>query len=183
LVRPGDVLEIRALKADGHAYRWWHGTVESVDSEQLVTISPVGHRVEGPKGGWISRFDVRAVYWFQRPYNLTELYMPGGRLKQVYVNIASPAELEDGVLRYTDHELDVVWRPGQRPRVMDEGEFCAAAAEYGYSPELQKRCRRAVGQALRLIRGWKPLGPPRGQSRSARTVTPATDSSTVSTEV
>jgi hypothetical protein len=70
--------------------------------------------------------------------------------------------LADGELSYTDHELDVVWRPGHRPRVVDEQEFCAAASEYGYSPEFQKVCRRAVGQALQLVRGWSVLGPPRG---------------------
>jgi protein associated with RNAse G/E len=117
--------------------------------------------VDGPKGGWISRFDVRTVYWFERPYNLVEVYLPDGELKQVYVHIASPACIQNGELCYTDHELDVVWRPGQRPRVVDEQEFSAAASEYGYSPEFQKVCRRAVGQALKLIRGWKVLGPPR----------------------
>jgi protein associated with RNAse G/E len=155
------MITVRALKADGRTYRWWSAWVESFDAERIVTVSPAGHYVDGPQGGWVSRFDVRTVYWFARPYNLVEVYLPDGQLKQVYVHIASPAHVENGDLCYTDHELDVVWRPGHRPRVVDEQEFCAAASEYGYSPEFQKVCRRAVGQALKLIRGWTVLGPPR----------------------
>ena len=161
MIRSGDVITVRALKADGHTYRWWSARVESIDAEKIVTVSPAGHYVDGPKGGWVSSFDIRTVYWFDRPYNLVEVYMPDGRLKQVYVHIASPAHIQHRELCYTDHELDVVWRPGHRPRVVDEQEFCAAASEYGYSPEFQKVCRRAVGQALKLVRGWTVLGTPR----------------------
>ena len=161
MIRRGNMITVRALKADGRTYRWWSAWVESFDAERIVTVSPAGHYVDGPQGGWVSRFDVRTVYWFARPYNLVEVYLPDGQLKQVYVHIASPAHIENGDLCYTDHELDVVWRPGHRPRVVDEQEFCAAASEYGYSPEFQKVCRRAVGRALKLIRGWTVLGPPR----------------------
>jgi protein associated with RNAse G/E len=160
MIQAGDTITVRALKADGQIYRWWSAWVESINAEQIVTVSPAGHYVDGPKGGWVSRFDLRTVYWFARPYNLVEVYLPDGRLKQVYVHIASPARIEHGELCYTDYELDVVWRPGHRPRVVDEQEFCAAASEYGYSPEFQKVCRRAVGQALKLVRGWTVLGPP-----------------------
>jgi protein associated with RNAse G/E len=159
-VQPGDSIVVRALKADGHAYRWWTATVESVDDTSIVTLSRVGHQVHGPKGGWISAFDVRTIYWFDRPYNLVELYLPNGDLKEIYVHIASPARLEGDALCYTDHELDVVWHPGRPPRVVDEREFCAAARQYGYSPEFQKKCRSAAGQALRLVRRWKVHGPP-----------------------
>lgn len=165
MISAGDRVTVRAQKADGHTYRWWSAWVESVDAEKIVTIAPTGHFVDGPKGGWLSPFDVRTVYWFDRPYNLVELYLPNGHLKEVYVHIASPVSIEHGDLCYTDHELDVVWRPGHRPRVVDEQEFCAAASEYGYTPEFQKGCRRAVGQALNLIRGWTVLGPPRGLPR------------------
>lgn len=160
MVRPGEVIQIRALKADGQPYRWWPGRVESVESDRIVTVSRAGHAVEGPKGGWESRFDLRAVYWFERPYNLVEVYLADGRLKQIYIHIASPAVLSGRVLTYTDHELDVVWRPGRKPRVLDEGEFCTAATEYGYSPEFQKSCRKAVTAALKLVRRWQPVGPP-----------------------
>ncbi len=158
--RPGDTITVRALKSDGHAYRWWTASVEFVDDDSVITLSHAGHRVYGPQGGWVSAFDVRTIYWFERPFNLVEVYRPNGKLKQIYIHIASPARVDGTTLCYTDLELDVVWRPGRRPRVVDEQEFCAAAREYGYSVQFQNDCRRAANQALRLVRSWKLHGPP-----------------------
>jgi protein associated with RNAse G/E len=187
-MEPGQQIIIRALKASGEAYRWWPAVVESVTEDRLITLSNVGHTVDGPKGGWVSRFDVRGVYWFDRSYNLTELYLPNGHLKQIYIHVASPPTLCRDELVYTDHELDVVLRPGHPVRLLDEHEFIEACDEYGYSPDFQEVCRDAAIEALRLAKRWKPVGPPCGSTRqfppcSSRTTTPASDSSTRKTDV
>src|SRR5947209_2060507 len=159
-MQAGDSIHIRALKASGEAYRWWPATIESIAADHIITLSRIGHTVGGPKGGWVSRFDVRGVYWFDRPYNLAELYLPGGKLKQIYIHIASPASIEGAVLTYTDHELDIISRPGQGVRVVDQEEFVDACHQFGYTPDFQRVCRRAVSEALDLARHWSPLGPP-----------------------
>jgi predicted RNA-binding protein associated with RNAse of E/G family len=109
--------------------------------------------------GWVYKHNHRSIYWFERPYNLVEVYERDGQLKQLYVHIASLPKLQDHRLLYIDHELDVVWRPGQAPLVADEAEFLAASREYGYSAEFQSACWRAVDEALELVRCWKPTGP------------------------
>src|SRR5947209_18807461 len=179
----GDTIRIRALKACGNCYRWWPATVESIDRECIVTMARVCHAVRGAKGGWVSKFDMRGVYWFDRPYNLVEVYLPNGKLKQVYIHIASPARLDGTSLIYTDHELDIVRRPGQPVRVVDEHEFAEACEEYGYTSDFQHACRHAVEEAIRLAVTWSPIGPPRRSCRDdrphvVRTSTPALDSRT-----
>ena len=47
----GDSVQVRVYKSDGTYYRWWHATVETVEVDRAVTITPVGHRVEGTQGG------------------------------------------------------------------------------------------------------------------------------------
>ena len=195
MIRPGATVEIRAEKSDGSVYRRWRATVESADVERVVTLSRVGDPVGGPCGGWTMKHASRNFYWFARPYNLAEVYQPDGRLKQIYVHIASPARLEDGALRYVDLELDVVKRPGEPLRIVDEDEFDEACSQYGYTPEFQCLCRAAVDEALDLIRRWRVCGAPRlpGRSRrhrgrrrrfqGTRTETPAADSSTVRRDV
>lgn len=178
----GEKIRIRALKACGDCYRWWPATIEALDSSSIVTVSRAGHAVHGPKGGWISKFDVRGVYWLDRPYNLVEVYLPDGQLKQVYIHIASPARVEGNTLIYTDHELDIVRRPGQQVRVVDEHEFEAAAEEYGYTPDFRSACRSAVADAVRLAARWCPKGPP-GRCQPERTSAPAMPSSTRKREV
>jgi protein associated with RNAse G/E len=158
-VRPGAVIQVRAFKSDGLAYRWWRARVESCDADHIATFNRIGDVVEGTERGWKHRHNHRNIYWFGRPYTLTEAYERDGRLKQLYVHIASPPVLEDHTLRYIDHELDVIWRPGQEPRVADQDEFIVAAARYGYSPDFQAACWRAVEEALHLVSSWKPIGP------------------------
>src|SRR5579872_3816958 len=157
-MRAGDTIEIRALKHDGTIYRWWRATVESVTDQGIVTLNRAGDQVLGPCGGWDMKHATRAFYWFDRPYNLSEVYQPDGRLKQIYIHIASPARLADGTLMYTDHELDVVKRPGQALCIRDEDEFEQACSTYGYSHELQCSCRDAVREALKLAQTWRIAG-------------------------
>jgi protein associated with RNAse G/E len=156
-VRPDDLIDVRALRADGVAYRWWRDVVEAIDDEKLVAFSPLGKEVHGLAGNWIGKYIGRIFYWFERPYNLAEIYYPDGRLLELYVNIASPAILVGHQLTFTDHELDVVLKPGQEPIVVDEDEFAAAAITYGYTPEFQAACYHAVAEALDLVVAWKPL--------------------------
>ena len=157
-LRPGDPIDVRALHADGVAYRWWRDIVEAVDGEKITTFSPLGKEVYGPTGGWVSKYVGRTHYWFERPYNLSEVYYPDGHLIELYVHIASPAGLDGRQLTFTDHELDVVLKPGQAPEVVDEDEFAAAAITYGYTPEFQAACYRAVAQARDLVVAWRPAG-------------------------
>ena len=173
-MRAGDSITVTALKSDGNPYRWWRPVVESVGKDRLVTLSCIGDPVHGPGGGWTQRHHIRTIYWFDRPYNLMEVYEADGRLKQIYIHIASVPVLEGKRLVYTDHELDVVRRCGQRARVVDEDEFVAAARQFGYSREFQASCRRAVAEALRLVSAWAPIGPPpRCSRRSIRGHKPA----------
>jgi protein associated with RNAse G/E len=159
----GDTVRVRVLRADGLVYRSWPTRVERVEDDRIVTSVLRGDRVDGPGGGWIWKHDTRAIYWFDRPYNLTEVYERDGRLKQLYVHIASPASLQDGALVYTDHELDVVKRGTAEPTIVDQDEFEAAAEVFGYSATFQEACWRAAAEALEVVRGWRPSGPIRGR--------------------
>ncbi len=158
-LRPGEPIRVRALRADGRAYRWWQDRIEAIDAEQVVAVWLPGRVVHGPRG-WVSAYAGRQFYWFRRPFNLAEIYRTDGTLLEIYVHIASPARLRGRQLVYTDHELDVVCKPGSPPELFDEDEFAEAAQRYGYSAEFQAACYRAVAEAVELVRGWEPRGAP-----------------------
>jgi len=163
-VRPGDEIVVRALKADGTVYRRWRATVESVAADHIITINRIGDPVDDVERFWSHRQHSRNIYWFDRPFNLAEVYEVDGRLKQLYIHIATPATIRDHTLEYTDHELDVVKRGSGPPRVLDKDEFAAAATAYGYSRTFRAACWKAVSQAMKLIKSWKPAGWPSNQS-------------------
>ena len=155
-MQAGDRVQVRVLRADGALYRSWQATVEQVTLTALVVFKAVGTLVEGPAGGWESEYAVRTCYWFDRPYNLAEVYTPDGRLLELYANIAGPPQVEDGCLSYVDHELDVVCEPGQPPYVVDQDEFAEAAVRYAYSAAFQAECWRAVEAARAAELAWRP---------------------------
>lgn len=157
-INPGQRIGIRALKSSGKPYRWWEAAVESCDSNHVTVLNETGEPVNGSPRGWTSKYHIRTTFWFGRPYNLVEMYKSDGRLKQLYVHIASPPRWDGDTLVYRDLELDVIKRPGQPIRVADEDEFQAAALEFGYSPDFQDACRRAVEEAICLVENWRPAG-------------------------
>ncbi|MDP9311028.1 MAG: DUF402 domain-containing protein [Chloroflexota bacterium] len=158
LLQAGDIVTIQSFRADGTCYRSWQATIEQRNADQIITMTPAKTHVEGIGGGWVQQYHIRAFYWLDRPYNLLEVYRGDGTLEEVYIHIASPVRLQQGIIAYTDHELDVVMRPGEAPRVVDEDEFTQAVVTYKYSTEFQKACQDAVKEAVQLAANWHIRG-------------------------
>ena len=159
-MRVGDAITVVAFNLDGTRRRWWTSAVVAIDGDSVQTFSRVGNPVAGPKGGWASQADIRACYWFNRPYNLLELYDAAGALTEIYAHIASPAQSVNGELHYTDYELDVFRRAGEEPIVDDEDEFEHAVATLGLTQEFRAACYRTIDEVTALIEGWTPRGLP-----------------------
>ena len=149
---------VQAYKSDGHPYRWWTATVESTSGNGIVTLIPAGQTIEMPGGNSETEFAMRAYYWFDKPYNLVEVYNPDGSLEEIYIHISSPPVIRNSRLRYTDWELDVILYPGQNPLILDEDEFEQAAQLYGYTPHFRETCYDAVREAVKIASEWSPRG-------------------------
>jgi protein associated with RNAse G/E len=156
----GERVLVRAYKLDGTCYRWRYATVETVETDKVVVVTPAGHRVEAIGGGWASQYAIRAYYWPDKWYSVLEVYVPEGRLAEVYVNINSPVEIEDSQIRFTDYELDVTRKPPHEARIVDEDEFLEAAARYGYSQEFQQTCYQVAREAMGVANRWVAKGMP-----------------------
>jgi protein associated with RNAse G/E len=156
----GDDVQVRACKADGTCYRWWRATVEAVEADGVVLVTPAGHRVEGIHRSWTSRFAIRAFYWPDRLYNVLEVYALDGTLVEIYVNISSPAVIEDSQVSFTDYELDIDRRPPGEAQLEDEDEFREAALRYGYSQAFQETCYQVAREMIELANSWVARGMP-----------------------
>lgn len=155
-MKPGDPLHVRACKADGSVYRSWHTTIESVESDSIVTISPAGERVwDRARGEYLTMHILRTHYWFDRFYNLIEAFETNGALVEIYINVASPPWFEEGVMGYIDHELDVAKFPHQEAQLVDEDEFAEAIVKYRHTEEFQNELRSAARDAMDLANSWE----------------------------
>lgn len=171
-MKAGDRVQVRGYKADGRLYRWWWATVEAAGAGEVVLVTPPGHRVEDPGGGWVSRYSIRSYFWPGKWYSLLEVYvpdagppdagLPGGglRLVEIYVNINSPVEIGEEEIRFTDYELDVSRELPGRARIVDEGEFEEAAACYGYTDEFRHFCCDMALEAVEVANHWQAGDPP-----------------------
>jgi protein associated with RNAse G/E len=161
-VQPGDSVQVRQVHADGRVYRWWTATVESADDREIVLVWPADtvYEAPDPEGVKVALYRVRAFCWTDRPYNVVEHYDEAGAPGPIYSDIASPIRVEGATLSYTDYELDVARYPGQPVQIEDEDEFEEAIARYGYSPEHQAFCRRALEEARAVVEAWEPRGAP-----------------------
>lgn len=155
-MKPGDKLHVRACKADGSVYRSWDTMIESVDAHSIVTISPAGGMVEDrARLKYQTEHILRSYYWFDKYYNLIEVFDTQGNLVEIYINIASPPEFEDGGMSFKDHELDVSKYPPDPAKLIDEDEFAEAIIIYQYTKEFQEKMYSAANEALDLANYWQ----------------------------
>ncbi len=152
----GDKIHVRACKTDGTIYRSWHTTIESVDADSIVTISPAGSMVidKTKLGDHPIKHHLRSYYWFDKFYNLIEVFDVDGRMIEIYINIASPPEFESDVMSFKDHELDVVRNMPGSAKLIDEDEFAEAVITYQYTKEFQEKMYSAANEALELANHW-----------------------------
>ncbi len=154
-MKPGDLIHVRACKADGTVYRSWHTTVESVDTDLIVTISaPGGYVFDLVRGHYYTEHTLRSYYWLAKDYNLIEVFDANGQLEMVYLNIASPPRFDSDGMSFTDHELDVSRRLPHAAQLVDEDEFAEAAIKYRYTEAFKGRMYAAAIEAIKLAERW-----------------------------
>lgn len=152
----GDLIHVRACKADGTVYRSWHTTIESVGTDWIVTISPFNSAIfDLARGRSFTKHILRSYYWFNKFYNLVEVFSPDGVLEKIYLNLASLPRFEHGCMSFTDYELDVSKMPHEPARLLDEDEFAEAILQYHYTEEFQHEIHLAAGEAMRLADVWQ----------------------------
>lgn len=75
-------------------------------------------------------------------------YSRSGEVKGVYINVNTPPEVSEDSIVYLDLEVDVVRRPGEKPRIIDEEEL-RKALEAGIITE--KLYREAMEKARKAL--------------------------------
>lgn len=158
MISAGDALTVRVLHADGQCFRSWVTQVVRITPDELVTLSAPGQVVHDVKGDWQSSHYLRGYYWFDRSYNLLEVYDSDGKFRELYLNVANPPTLQGNVLTWTDHELDISMLAGEAPRLVDEDEFAEATQRYSYSPGFVQQCIAVAAEALQVAARWVPAG-------------------------
>lgn len=158
-MKPGDVIAVKAHKANGVCYQHWQATVTVLDDRHIVTDMHKGTRVDDVRKGTVyTAHRDRATYWFDKPYSFIETFDDGGRVIELYMDICSLPRIVGEALHYTDYELDVTRMLPGAAEIIDEDEFAEAAVTYGYPEAFQAECYRAAHEALAVANAYRSDG-------------------------
>jgi hypothetical protein len=122
-------LVIQKLLYDGSRQYRWEGLEIERHPDHLVFAAVF--KTDRRDLGYVvfERGDVfYEYYYFDRWYNVFQIYSVSGDLKGWYCNITRPAQVADGELTFVDLALDLFVYPDHRFLVLDQEEFDELAA-------------------------------------------------------
>jgi protein associated with RNAse G/E len=141
-------LVIQKLLYDGSkSYRWVGREIQRDDEHLFFTaIFERDYRDLGyvvfEKGDVFYEY-----YYFDRWYNVFQIYSAAGVLKGWYCNVTKPARVGDGELTFVDLALDLWVNPDHSYLVLDEDEF-AELQTTTYTPEDALAARSALTELI-----------------------------------
>src|ERR1043166_3354410 len=151
--QPNEVI-VRVLKHDGAEHRRWHGRIVKQAGSLTVLEAEFDVDVTHHLLGEIKR-GTRLIeyYWLDRWYNVFRFLQDNGSTRLYYCNINTPPEFDGDCLTYVDMDIDVVVQPDYSYEVLDQDEFQANAARYGYSSEEKANAMAALDELIARIAG------------------------------
>lgn len=147
-----ELVQVHSYKYDGSISRRWQGRLVRHEPSLLVIDGVFEEEIRHRLLGTIEQ-GTRSVeyYWTERCYSILRFTEPAGHLRNHYCNIHLPPRLKEGVLSFVDLDIDVLVAPDFSYRILDEDEFEANAAAYGYPPDVRRRAHQALDELLALI--------------------------------
>jgi protein associated with RNAse G/E len=143
---------VQSLKYNGRIHREWRARLVERDAALIVVEGVFAEEVKHPLLGTVARGTVSVeYYWTDRWYSVFRFRDPAGHLRNYYCNINRPAEFDGRVLTFVDLDIDVLVAPDFSFQVLDEDEFEAHAALYGYTREVREHVTRARAELIKLI--------------------------------
>jgi uncharacterized protein len=149
---PPDVTVLK-LRYDGTQHYVWEGRIVE-RTDEWVVLEAYFTRDQRDLGYVVfERGDLFVeFYYFDRWYNVFQIYSASGELKGWYCNITQPASLEGNELRFVDLALDLWAYPDGSELPLDVDEFEENARTL-YEPRDVRLARAAFDELRDLHRG------------------------------
>ncbi|HLA10431.1 MAG TPA: DUF402 domain-containing protein [Pyrinomonadaceae bacterium] len=143
---------VRARKFDGLEHRRWSARLVAQEGSLIILDASFAKEVQHDLLGTIPKDTVSLeYYWLDRWYNVFRFSGPAGELRNYYCNVNFPPEFDGHVLSYVDLDVDVLVNSDYSYSVLDEEEFEANAATYGYPEDVRRNVRAALNELKMLI--------------------------------
>ncbi|MCQ2741775.1 MAG: DUF402 domain-containing protein [Bacilli bacterium] len=144
-------IKVQAYKHDGSLHRQWSPSFVVEETDDYWVLCSRGSSVTENNGRrWVTREHAVFILFKKKWMNVIAMFKEGGGICY-YVNIASPAVLDNGYLKYIDYDLDVKLYPDMVVKTLDEKEFERHVDTYGYGEKLTKVILGAKDKVLSMI--------------------------------
>lgn len=146
------MVTINSRKFDGRIHRSWKAELTSRQNALLTFFGEFEKEVSHPQLGVIRRGTASyEFYWLDRWYNVFRFHEPDGELRNFYCNINTPPVFNDGVLDYTDLDVDVLVHPDFSFEILDTDEFEENARIFSYPSALREKVQTSLRELIVLI--------------------------------
>lgn len=146
-------IRLQAYKSSRQPHMSWDATLLAQSGEWILTYSPLGTEVQHHTRDLSYYMQHKSIGIFSTKefYNLFLDLNADGSFKMLYSNVATPAVMADGVITWTDLELDVVRRAGMAAELVDQDEFEAAKRDGLLLPKLADKAEAVAIALLKAV--------------------------------
>lgn len=143
-------LIIQAYKHDGGFHRQWTHSYVLDDQEDYIALASIRAAVVESDGRkWHTKEPAIFILSKKSWFNVIAMFKETGIC--YYVNIASPAIFDKGMLKYIDYDLDVKLFGDGTTKLLDVSEYRKHAEELEYGDEIKEVLDKAVQEVYGLI--------------------------------
>ena len=131
----GHWLAIQCYKHDGSLHRCWdRGLVLANNDDYIVVATKKAKVVENNGRRWFTKEPAVTIFSKKEWWNVICMFKEDGIC--YYCNIASPALVNNRMIKYIDYDLDAKLFPSGDIRILDEKEYLKHKSIYGYTDDL-----------------------------------------------
>ena len=143
-------LTVMAYKHDGEIHRLWSPAYVVEETPEYWALASRASLVREADGReWITK-EHAVFYLFKHEWmNVISMFKESGIC--FYANIASPAILDKGIIKYIDYDLDLKLLPDGKEKVLDVEEYAQNAKSYGYDEDLMRAIKHSFRKTEELL--------------------------------
>ena len=143
---------IKSRKFDKKINKSWTADLIKKENSLLVFLGifefEINHNILGViRPGTISY----EFYWLDKWFNVFRFHEPDGEFRNFYCNINTPPTFENGILDYTDLDIDVIVWKDFLPIILDQDEFKENTFMYNYPDQILLETKSALDELLTKI--------------------------------
>ncbi|HKM11535.1 MAG: DUF402 domain-containing protein [Bacilli bacterium] len=143
-------LPIQGYKHDGSFHRYWsRNFLIDITEDFFIVVSKKTRVVEANGRYWYSREPAVSFFHRRQWWNAIGMIKPEGI--SFYVNIASPALLDQNIIKYIDYDVDLKMYPNGEIRLLDEREYARHARQFEYGEKIEEIIRFTIADLMKKI--------------------------------